>query len=523
MKDQMKFLLKDLAAALLGVMLTFAFAPYEIFPLAILSIVFLLALWLNVSPKRAFWLGFLFGIGLFGAGVSWVFISIHQIGGVPIPLAILITSGLVAFLALYPAFTGYFTNRIFVHTKSTNLHTAKIVLAFPAIWVFSEWIRGWFFTGFPWLFLGYSQTNSPLRGFAAILGVYGVSLAVVMTAALIFNAILGYQQKKYRSTYINIFIVCSIWIVGGLISLVPWTKPTDKAIPIALVQGNISQTIKWSEDHLQLSLDTYEKLTAPLWGKVKIIIWPEAAVPISLQDAASFIDRLDEKAVANNSTLILGIPIRTADEKAYYNSIITLGNYKQVYSKRQLVPFGEYTPLSDVFAHALKFMDVPMSNMVAGNFFQSPLALGPIRILPSICYEIAYPDLMRTLDRNISFLLTITNDAWFGKSNAQAQHLQMAKMRAIEMGRSVVFVSNDGITAIIGPDGKIESMAPPHTTYVLIGKVAPMEGLTPWMRYGSDPTLVLLIFLLLYALQTMKEEKRLLEKNDALMTTKTLS
>lgn len=484
-----------LFALCLGTLLTFAFAPYEVFPLAILVPALLLGLILKTNAKGAFKLGFIFGLGFFGAGVYWVYISIHVIGGVPISLATAITALLVAFLALFPAFTCYLCNRYFPQTTST-----KLLCAFPAMWVASEWVRSWFLTGFPWLLIGYSQTNSPLRGYAPLLSVYGVSLAVVLSSALLLNSYFQFRRQHYKNLYLNLFGFLCIWIGGALFSLIPWTHAEGPAMPVALVQGNIPQTIKWSAEHLQLSFDRYISLTEPLWQPGQLIIWPEAAIPVPLQNMQDFITKLDETAKTHQTHLILGVPIKAPAQQAYYNAIVVLGSATQAqYLKRHLVPFGEYTPFSEIFANLFQFMNIPMSDMVPGEAQQAPIIIHGVKILPSICYEIAYPELIHTDDRSKSILLTITDDAWFGRSNAEAQHLQMAAMRAIELARPLLFVSNDGITAIISPTGRITAAAPQHVATVLKGHVQPMAGLTPWMRNDMDPILFILIVLLVRA------------------------
>lgn len=499
-----KILLPGLAAALLGISLTFAFAPFGIFPLAVLAPAGLLALWLYVaSGKKAFLLGYLFGFSFFSTGVYWIFISIHVFGGVPTPLAIVITIGMIAILSLFPACTGYILNHAF-HKQTTQ----KLVLAFPALWLAFEGLRG--IAGFPWLFLGYSQDHSPLKGYAAILSVYGVSLALAMIAGLLVNAIIRYRQKEMKAFYQNVFALICIWIVGGLLSFIPWTIPQGKPLSVSLVQGNIPQTIKWSPEHLQFSLETYSNLTEPLWGKSDVIIWPEAAVPLPLQDAKPFINELDEKAKASNTTLILGIPIQ-AEEGGYYNSIITLGKDKGVYSKRLLVPFGEYTPFARYLSNALKFMDIPMSEMVAGKTY-TPLFAGNVKILASICYEIAFPVLTRTRDKSPGFLLVLTNDAWFGDSSAEPQHLQMAAMRALEFHKPVLFVSNDGITAIINPDGKIDKSIPRREIAVLNGNVQPRYGTTPWLVNGLDPLVMIFLIFIILAVLADKNAERIAKK-----------
>jgi apolipoprotein N-acyltransferase len=486
--------------------MTFAFAPYEIYPLAILAMAGLLGLWLKAAPSPGYagLLGFLFGFGLFGTGVYWVFIIIHRFGGVSVPMATLITLGLIAALSVFPATVGYCLNRYFPEN-----HTVKLIYAFPALWVFFEWIRSWIFSGFPWLFVGYSQTNSPLRGYAPLLGVYCVSLAVALSSACIVNAIIQYKQRLFQSVYYNVLALALIWIVGAVSGLIPWVRPEGPPVSVALVQGNIPQAVKWSKEHLQLSFDRYTELTQPLWGKNQIIIWPEAAIPDPLQNIEPFINAMDDKASKAHSALILGVPIGTQDGTGYYNAIVTLGAQRSVYLKRHLVPFGEYTPFADRLANAFKWMDIPMSEMVSGKIDQGALNVGKIKIFPSICYEIAFPELSRFIDKSINLILVVTNDAWFGGSNAEPQHVQMATMRALESGRPVLFVSNDGITAIIGPDGTIEAALPQHQAAVLNATVQPTYGITPWMYNGLDPLLFILICFLIAAVVKYKQAERL--------------
>lgn len=491
-----------LAAFLLGLVLPLAFAPYEIFPLAVLVPAGLLALWLRnrLSLKHSFWLGFVFGLGLFGAGVSWVFTSIHVFGDVPTSLSLLIMLGLISILSTYPALTGYYLNRYFPVNNSQ-----KILYAFPALWVLSEWIRGWFLTGFTWFFLGYSQTNSPLKGYAPILSVFLVSLAVVMSSALVINAILHYQQKQFRSLYYNLFSLGLIWMTGALLCWIPWTQPQGEPVSIALVQGNIPQSVKWDPENAQLSLDRYMAFTKPLLGKNKIIIWPESAVPMPLQSAKSFINDLDAMAKAKGSTVVLGIPIQ-ATEGGYYNAVVTVGNSeKQVYHKRLLVPFGEYVPLSRYLSHTLQFMHIPMSDMIAGHFRQAPFVIGDIKIMPSICFEITFPELTQINNEpDINMLLVLTNDAWFGKSNAEAQHLQIAAMRALEFRKPILTVTNDGITAVITANGQIIKALPQHEALILQTNVQPYYGITPWLTNGSTPVFVLIVCLLWVARRANK-------------------
>lgn len=511
MKNRMIALFNLLSATLLGISLTLAFAPYDIFPLAIIAPALLLMLWLDVSRMVAFWRGYMFGLGFFGSGVYWVYISIHYFGGVDIPLAIFVTSGFVAFLALFPATVGYLLNRYFPQTNSS-----KILCAFPAIWLFSEWVRSWIFTGFPWLLLGYSQTHTPLKGYAPIFSVYGVSLAVMLSSALAVRAYQYFKIQNYRALYSQLLAFAMLWIIGGLLSLIPWTKPDGKPVSVSLVQGNVPQSIKWSPSHLQLSLDRYEELTSNLWDKNKLIIWPESAVPTTLQEAAGYINKLNDIAIKNNTQLLIGIPIETPEPDTYYNAIISLGKEQQVYTKRLLVPFGEFTPYNKYVGKLFSFLHIPMSSMLPGKFDQKPFIFGHLKILPAICYEIAFPELMATYDKSVGMLLTITNDAWYGKSAAQAQHLEIAEMRALELKRPVLFVSNDGITAIINEDGNIVKSIPPYEIGVLSSDVTARYGLTPWMRNKMAPVQLILLYLLFVAI---REKYKKPKTNEAVLNT----
>ncbi len=486
-------------AAIFGVLGVFSFAPFYIFPLAIVAIAGLLALILNKTAKMAGFLGFMFGLGFFGAGVYWVFISVHSYGEVPAALAGLVTTGLIAILALFPASACYASNRYFPNTTRR-----KLIFAFPAMWLISEWVRSWVACGFTWLFLGYSQTNSPLKGFAAILSVYGVSLAVLMSSGFIISAIKAYRQKLFKELLQDLIYLACIWLGGALLSLIPWTVPEGKPLNVTLVQGNIPQSIKWSREYLDLSYKRYVELSLHAWGRSDLIIWPESAIPNELQDSAWFIDHIDKIAKASKTNILLGIPVK-AGKDSYYNAAITLGQTQDFYFKRRLVPFGEYVPFQWISEKILNFMNVPMSNMVPGSYKQHGVRLGNINVDTSICFEITFPELIHTYDRSVGMLVTITNDAWFNDSIAAAQHIQMAQMRAMELGRPVLFVSNDGITAIIGSHGEIEAEAPTHEAFTLNGTVQPMIGATPWMVNFMDPLLVIVILFIYLSRRELKK------------------
>jgi len=493
----------DGLSLLAGAMLTLAFSPFGIFPLSILSPALLLGLWLYVTPRRAFWRGWLYGIGLFGTGVSWVYISIHTFGGTSTALALFITCGFISLLALFPALTGYVLNRRF-----PELNNSKILCAFPALWVLSEWIRSWLFTGFPWLLLGDSQISAPLKGYAPIFSTYGVSLAVVLSSGLLVNAVLKLHHKQTKLAYYSFFTFALLWFLGGALSFVTWTKPMGAPIQVSLVQGSIPQELKWAADNVLPTLHHYEDLSKPYWKSSKLIIWPEGAIPMTLQDAKEFVDHMGAIAASSHATFITGIPVKVLGKSVYNNAVIGLGEGGGVYLKRRLVPFGEYTPGPSMLNKLMGFLDIPMSDFVPGRVNHAPFMANGVRLSVFICYEIAFAEQVRIQTADVGMILTVSNDAWFGHSIAQAQHLQTAQMRAIEMGRPVLSVSNDGITAIINSSGDIQSAAPPYQPYVLTDKVQPRTGKTPWQYLSLDPLLLILVGMLFIARRALRPKSK---------------
>lgn len=494
--------LPQLICLISGALLTLAFAPFHVFPFSILSPLILLLLWLRTSPRGAFWRGWWFGIGLFSTGVYWIFISIHTYGDTDAWVALLVTALLIAILALFPAVTGYLLNRYFPSNNFT-----KMALAFPSIWVFFEWMRSWFFSGFPWLSIGYSQLYSPLKGYAPLLSVYALSLLALMSSGLfaylikimVIKQTTGKPTISKKYIYVSLVLLVGIWLTGAILSLVTWTRDSGKQIRVSLVQGNIAQSLKWSPEQVQPTLDRYVALTQQHWDS-QIIVWPEAAIPVPLHISQDFLNNLAYQAKNHHSTLITGIPVQAPDKENYYNAVIAIGEGTGIYFKQRLVPFGEFIPMKSVFGRIFDLLQVPMSDFIPGvSGVLKPIEINGIKIATFICYEIAYPEQVLSHDGNIDLLLTVSNDAWFGHSIAQAQHLEMAQMRALEMGRPVLFASNDGITAIINTHGQIQSEIPPHQTLVLTDVIKTAQGKTPWQRSGLDPLLALMILLTIIA------------------------
>ncbi len=476
---------------LAGALLTTAYAPFYFPIIAPIALCCLLLCWRNSSPWRAFSQGLIFGFGFFGVHTSWVYISIHTFGNTDIPLALLITSLFVFILSLGPAFLGYFLSKYF---KKENAF--QWLLVFPAGWIIVEWIFSWIFTGFPWAYLGYSQTTSWLKGYAPILGVYGMSFFVAFTASLLLLLIV----QRWKIKLLAFLGIAIIWLGGLALSYIHWTKPTGKTLTVSLIQGNVPQSIKWDPNALQNTMSEYSSLTKSNL-KSELIVWPEAAIPLPLQEATTYINKIDNMAKQHNTTVILGIPIQ-ADEMHYYNAAIALGNSSGQYDKQHLVPFGEYVPFEKYLRGLIGFFNIPMSSFIANPKTNLWLTVNNIAIAPFICYEIAYPNLVRKSLPKAQLLLTISDDAWFGKSFASIQHLQLGQMRSLETGRYTVFVSNSGMTAIISPQGCLSQVVLPFRTAVLNSKVLAMTGETPWVFLGPWPILIFAFLCLLLGLIT---------------------
>ncbi|HXH54768.1 MAG TPA: apolipoprotein N-acyltransferase [Gammaproteobacteria bacterium] len=470
-------------ALLAGAMLPGAFAPHRLWPLAVFSPAILQWVWLqHKTPKAAFISGLGYGLGVFGVGISWVFVSIHRYGNTHISLAVLITALLVIVLALFIATQGYVLKRFFRGNT-----TAFCLLGFPSCWVLFEWLRSWLFTGFPWLYLGYSQLETPLSGYAPIMSVYAVSTAVLLTSGALIVLLMGSRKIKA----VGSFLIIVIWGIGYLFQHHDFTKPDPKLYTARLVQGNIKPFDKFTSlDPIGSTEKTYGKLTEKEWG-ADLILWPESAVPLPLPYSKPYFDELEKRALSHHSTLITGLQVINSKEE-YHNSLIALGEGNGIYHKYHLVPFGDFLPLDSWLRGLIGFFDLPMSSFTSGSAQQPLITAGDLKLVPLICYEIAFPELLRDAIRNADAIITLSEDGWFGESWGPYQHLEIAQMRALETGRMVLRATTSGITAIIDPKGKLSATIPQFEARVLSGTFQSMTGTTPWVKVGLWPLLTLL-------------------------------
>jgi len=475
--------LGDLLALVAGALLPLAFAPFEWRLLSVLSPALLFLLWLQVSPRRAFWRGYLFGLGQFGVGVSWVYNSIHLFGNAVAPLAGLFTALFIAVLALYPAIIGRLLTGL---GRRFRLGTAALLVALPFGWVLHEWVRGWLFTGFPWLLLGHPQVDSWLMGYVPVLGAYGASLV----AALLAAGLVGLLVLSGRRRWVAGGGVVALVLGGLLLTALPWTRPVGETLSVSIVQPSIAQEDKWRREQFQPTLALYEKLTRAHFGR-DVIVWPESAIPATLgQVAEDYLLPLAADAHAHGTALVTGIFVRDPQDGTYYNSLVALDGELDVYHKRHLVPFGEYTPLRGLLGWLDRFVVIPMSDLGTGTG-RPLLQVNGHPVGASICYEDAFGEEVIEALPEAAYLINVSNDAWFGDSLAPWQHLELARMRALESGRWMVRATNTGVSAIIDARGRLVAVSPQFERHVLNAEVQPYEGMTPYARWGNWPVVVM--------------------------------
>ena len=464
------------------------FSPIDLFPVTLIALVLLVHQWMRASsPRAAFISGYLFGLGFFLAGVSWVYISLSRFGGMPAPVAAFATFGFCAFLALFPALAGWLQAKL----RQRNPQSSAGLVAIPAIWVLTEWLRGWVLTGFPWLPMGNAAIDSPLAGFAPLGGVYLMSIATMAAAVLLWLIAAGRARWQAAAGF------AALGIAGAALQAVSWTEPVGAPLSVSLVQGNVPQNLKFDPERYERMLATYERLVEE--SRARLIVLPETAVPrfMDLVDPV-YLLRLQGRAARNGGDLLLGIPRR--DRKgAYYNSVVSLGlSPSATYDKSHLVPFGEFVP-PGFGAIVREWLSIPMADFARGASLPRPIAAAGQKIAVNICYEDAYgAEILRQLPE-ATLLVNVSNVAWFGDSLAPAQHLQIARARAQETGRMHLTATNTGITAVIGRDGRVLARLAPFTEGRLDARVQGYAGATPYVRYGDWPALAACLLLLVVA------------------------
>lgn len=467
---------------MLGAATTLAFAPFSWSLLAPLLILPLLYICLTVAPRDAAGHAFWYGFGLFLTGTYWIYISVHVNGNAAVWIAFFLMVGLALVMAAFLSAAGWLMSRLSQGEPWLLLFIA------PAAWVLIEWLRGWVLTGFPWMALGYGQIDSPLAGWAPVLGVYGVSFMLVLSTAAIVATSLAATS---RGRVLGIVALVLPWLLGGFLSAVEWTEPSGKALRTSIIQAGVAQDKKWDREQLQPIMTHYYSSTLGV-ADSDLVVWPEVAIPALNDQVEALISRVEADAKINGQTVLFGILERSFERSVdgrIYNSVILLGtDERQRYRKRHLVPFGEYFPVPASVREWMKMQNLPYSDLAKGDEVQPLLqAADGTRFGVAICYEDAYGAEQLYALPEAGILINVSNDAWFGDSIAPHQHLEIARMRSLEFGRPTVRSTNTGISAFIGADGELLQTGRQFGPELMTANVQPRKGMTPYVAGGNWP------------------------------------
>ena len=469
------------ASFLLGGLLTLSFAPFSLWLLAPLIVSVMLLVFCHAPPGLAARYGFTFGVGLFLSGTYWIYVSVHVFGRAPLWIAMMLMFGLVLIMACYLALVGW------VIASLAGRRPWRLALVAPAVWALVEWLRGWFLSGFPWLSLGYGQIDSPLAGWAPVLGVYGVSWMLLVSAAALVPLLAG------RGRAAAVVLASMPWIAGYVLQQAEWTDSSGDPVSTTIVQGGVPQDRKWLAEQFTPTLNLYRDALLEA-DSSDLVVWPEVAIPAVMHQVEPYLELLERDVSSRGQTLALGILEPHASREQVYNSVVLLdGRTRQAYRKRHLVPFGEYFPVPDFVRAWMRLLSLPNTDMLAGDDAQALLlTTDGVPLATAICYEDAYGAEQLYALPEARILINVSNDAWFGESIAPHQHLQVARMRALEAGREVVRATNNGISAFIDHRGRIVDTVPQFEFATMSRDVGPRAGLTPYAATGNLPLLVLL-------------------------------
>lgn len=494
MRAYQNTLITTVLPLLAGAFSVLGFAPYYFYPVPIVALIALLYSWQHSeTPKQAARIGLMYGLGLFGVGIYWIYISLHTYGNMPALMAGLSTFLLAAFLALFPAAVG----AIAKHISKNKLHI--FLLATAILWGLSDWVRSWIFTGFPWLTMGYSQLpHSPLAGFIPIFGVYGVSVITVLIAGLLYSVC---NQSLAPACKRGAIVLLMLTLTGGeLLKHVIWTQASGKPFTVSLLQGNIDQTIKWAPEVAERTLQQYLDMVEQ--SPAQLIVLPETAMPVLSRNLPpALIARLRQHAKNNQGDVLVGMVERENGE--YFNSVLSFGRAETAtYRKSHLVPFGEFIPFKVIFGWIYRdWLNMPLSDLSRGSIYQQPMPVAGEKIAVNICYEDVFgEEIIRQLPA-ATLLVNVSNDAWYGDSYAADQHLQFSQARALETGRMMLRATNTGATAIIDQHGHVQAHAPHFVTTALHGEVQGYSGSTPYVLWGNWPFIILSLFTLILILR----------------------
>lgn len=482
-----------------GALLPLGFAPLHLPGFSILGIaIFFYYLTYSLSEshnrpskntkRQAFLSGMVFGLGFMGVGVSWVFVSIHEYGHLNHLISGIITLLFILFLSLYTGLIAYFYH-LFANPKSKFWNC----VLFSALWCLGEYARATFFTGFPWLLLGHAQIDTALKVVLPILGVYGAGFFACLSACALAMVVRG--NKRQQILWLCVFV--GILIVPLFFNETVWVNQQKSSVSVGVIQANLSMRDKWDEHVFWQVVRYYTKKTDELLGKAQLIVLPESAIPAPTSYVTDILDNLHQKSLNANASILLGIPEELSPDQ-YYNALIGLGNASGTYRKKHLVPFGEFIP--NPFQTLMNWLSIPLTDLSKGGNAQSLILVKNHPIATLICYEIAYPNLLREQLPEAQWIVSISDDGWFGHSLAMYQQLQMAQVLSLQTGRYQVMANNDGLSSVIDTRGQIIASLPAYKVGILNSQIYPAMGATPWVIYADYPVLIFFLMIVFTAL-----------------------
>lgn len=481
------------SALLLGCITTLGFAPFGWWPLSLLALAALFVLLQNATIKRSVLLAWLFAMGHFVSGVYWIFISTHIYGGAPAWLGVLLV---LALCAIFMA--SWWAVALGIATWLRLWHRAVGWVAVPALWLLAELGRGYLlFDGFAWLSLGDISLDTPLQRLAPLVGVHGISALLILLAYALFQLWTG--ARVQRGVAVAVLLSTSMALL--LPTAEHWTQASGVPLKVAILQGNIPQEEKWRPDMDLPTLQRYRDMTLAA-RDVDLVVWPEAPLTQTYDMVKDeYIDPLSEQLRQSGTALLAGMLIEEPPRSQhYFNSVLGLGALQGRYDKHHLVPFGEYFPVPNWIRPVLDVLGTPYSDLSSSAVDRPPFVVKGQRLGVVICFEDVFADEFRRFTADAALIISVTNDAWFGRSVAAAHHLAMARMRSLETGRVTVRASNTGVSALIGPDGRLLAHAGFFTQETLRVSAQGRSGQTPFVRWGNQPLWIVAALLVLFSL-----------------------
>ena len=486
---------------------TFAYAPFNHWYIIFLTLpLFFVLVDHAKSYKQISLYAYAFGMGWFTWGLSWVKVGMDFYEGTPFILIVLFLFGLFSLLSLVPILTCLV---FYKYKKEFGL------FIFVTAWSFWEWVRIWLLTGFPWLTLGYSQTESPLQSFAPIIGEIGLQVIVLLISLLIYKTFLYFNKKEYKKILVSISLIATIFVLAHFSEKISWIdKESKKEVTVTLIQPNISQRVKWVEGYEDKIKQDIYNMAIPHLKTSDVIVFSEATIPVPEANADFFLNDLNNLAFNNNSSIIFGIMNEDTESDDVYNSVIVLGkeniddttpsysyNNENRYNKHHLLLLGEFVPFESLLRGILPLFDLPMSSLTKGDSTQKNIRANGFDFSPAICFEIVFPTLFLDNvysdkeDYSTDFLLTIGNETWFGLNRGLWQHVQIAQMRAKEFQKPLLRSSNTGVTGFIDYNGNISESVPLFEEGYVTKNIEVYHSETFYQKYGRYPTYLFLALL----------------------------